>query len=224
MKETEIASFAEFHDAIEEYAPLRVIYRGVKSKEYELTPKIGRLHRTQTNKIKKLKPSDEVHFLSVFKKQAVAYLKERPVSEWDWLAIAQHHGFPTRLLDWTHNPLVALFFAIDGESETDSSIYIYRDPTKIDITKLEDPFTLTSNGIIYPYHVTERISSQAGVFLACHDPMNPVSADKISRIIITNKSRLKMKVDLYKYGIDAGRMFPGLDGLARHIQWLLTSK
>ena len=43
--------------------------------------------------------------------------------------VAQHHGFPTRLLDWTVNPLIALYFACSGEEDEDGCLYAV-DPRK----------------------------------------------------------------------------------------------
>ena len=54
-------------------------------------------------------------------------------TEWERATIAQHYGIPTRLLDWSENPLVGLYFAIeDGNHDNeDGAIWIFEDKTAI---------------------------------------------------------------------------------------------
>ena len=60
-----------------------------------------------------------------FKRRGVAVLPSRPSDDWEFLAVARHHGLPTRLLDWTENPLAALFFALEEPSSGDSAVWCY---------------------------------------------------------------------------------------------------
>lgn len=61
-----------------------------------------------------------------FKQNALQFTEDRPADDWDWLFLLRHHNVPTRLLDWTESPIVALYFAVqDGRGPPgDGAIWV----------------------------------------------------------------------------------------------------
>src|SRR5829696_906999 len=88
-------------------------FRGSSCAEHKLTSSLVRL--AQGADVHRL----ETALLRNFRKYAVSDEAVRADSIWDWLALGQHRGLPTRLLDWTYSPLVALHFATDAPEDFD---------------------------------------------------------------------------------------------------------
>ncbi len=86
------------------------VYRGLSDAAFPLETTLRRLGGNFTDM--------EPHLLRNFRKYAHRNIVERDTS-WHWLSLAQHHGLPTRLLDWTVSPLVAAHFATANPAEFD---------------------------------------------------------------------------------------------------------
>jgi len=107
-----VATWTELHERLYESswkAPLgrfrsSFAYRGVGRIDYSLETSLARLGGAEEL---------ERHMLRNFRKYAQREAVPQD-SVWNWLAVAQHHGLPTRMLDWTYSPYVALHFATEN--------------------------------------------------------------------------------------------------------------
>jgi FRG domain len=217
MKETLVSTYKEFHEIVQSTDPNTDIFRGVLDSKYELIPKLG---RQQLGFLRGLVVAEE-RMLSLFKNHAIPYLQKSDISIWELLAIAQHHGLPTRLLDWSRNPLVAAYFAVEVEASCDSAVYVLKGQTFIDIESAS-PFAQKEVSKYIPLHITPRITAQSALFTVHPDPTKALNSPSVEKLVIQASFRRELKKILYRYGIHRAALFPGLDGLAAHIQWLNT--
>jgi len=189
------------------------IYRGEDSTEYALKPKLGRYSFSEFLNW----PDAENSLLENFKRKSIPYLTTRPRTEMQWLALAQHHGLATRLLDWTENPLVALYFAISNcYLDQDRVLYALQTSEFDYIDDNENPFSFGKVILHEPMHVSPRITSQRGIFTIHPNPTQRFKSKYLRRWIISKKYILKILVDLDTLGVNTESIYPGLDGVARH--------
>src|SRR3954462_2564239 len=118
MSVATVNSWRELDDAIadpgigspEHRVRSSLVFRGLARSSYKNVSSLARL----SGEYRKL----ERHLIRNFRKYA--HREATGPTMWDWLSLAQHHGLPTRLLDWTFSPFVALHFATASWPEDDA--------------------------------------------------------------------------------------------------------
>lgn len=224
---TIIKSLAEFTEILQNRIIDKnriLLFRG-QSVDKALIPKIARSYYDKGREIGEQRMFDDFKLLSR------SFLNKEPANSLEWLAIAQHHGLPTRFLDWTENPLTALFFSTieihkDEEHAVVWAISFPRDNshflTKVDV----DPFKLKEIKFYKPANIIDRISAQMGWF-SIHpyqgsgyylraEELNDESI-RMNKLVIPKKYIEDINYRLTLFGINEYSIYQDLDSLTKYL-------
>lgn len=203
------------------------LFRG-QPKDRELLPPIGR----DSFVPRKTLADTERHMLDDFRATVLPFLSFEPKSELEWLAVAQHHGMSTRLLDWTTNPLAALWFAIRSAGKDDNAVDVWcldaKDRGVVPQNVRTKPLSANRCHVYRPPHVSARIVRQSswftlhpigsnGVFRALEDDKK--YAATLTLLRIPRRAFADIRFSLDRYGAHEASFMPDLPGAATYVDW-----
>ena len=201
-----------------------ILYRG-QPEELSLLPAIARKNPNSDTSDTERKMLDE------FKRRSQIRINKTIDSDWDWLVFAQHYGLKTRLLDWTSNPLIGLWFSCYEKSKWNADgivfVFVVKENYLLNKAKDKTPFERDITKVYKPQINNERILAQAGWFTA-HGfspktnrfiPLNEskIYSHQIKSIIIPRENKEQLIADLNILGFNHERLYPDVDGICKQL-------
>ncbi len=204
--------------------PMTLLFRG-QSSDYQLIPKLGRIASGGDL------PKKELSMITEIKRRTNNFSISH-FDEFDILVYGQHYGLATRLLDWTTNPLVALWFACMNENiKTNSFVYLLKqsDDKMIDKEIDKSPFNISETKILKPNLNSDRIVAQNGWFtihtldkdkrnfIALNNDVN--YQNELWKFEIPHRQKELILIKLNMLGINYEYIYPGIEGTCNFINW-----
>ncbi len=234
MEETVLFTWIELRNWADRYdRQNRYVFRGQGDSTWVLTTSLAR-HFLANKVVSNEWRRRELKMYRMFRERLLnicpgMYNKWKPI---DILSLMQHHGTPTRLLDFTYSPLVAAYFAlrdargnsaiwvIDSDSpsivQSTRGIEAYSRPTHMEDYKIaEKQPGAAILKLSYPHL---RLAAQRGCFLVPGSISKKIGDDVVcSQVVLSEGLVIDSIVKLRGLGIDDEFLFPDLDRVAQEI-------
>lgn len=243
-----VESWAEFVDIIQAWDGFRNwAFRGQGDAAWPLRSSLSR-HIEVAKVCPAAWPEQEERIRRIFERKCHLHVVDPPTDdELEWLALMQHHGAPTRLLDFTWSPYVAAFFALERTTHAAAVwainlplLWETRSPDRLDIGRA-DPrdreafrqfYLPNTRAFVWqgdPFRMPQRVIAQSGTFLVSgHLGLTVEGILELYKgsgpLLIkfelnTAAMRAEAMASLYSMNITQATLFPGLDGLARSMAY-----
>ena len=242
------AEFVQHTETLEGWA-----FRGHVSAQWPLVPSLTR-RLQQFSPDQRLWPLREERAMRIFRRKAHIYLHDRAAldDELRCLALMQHHGAATRLLDFTKSPFVAAFFALESAAR-DVAVFALNTPalwhraptfdpsltrTRIDprvAGNFDRYFAANKLPILWfgePSEMDSRLVAQSGLFVVpgvLDQPLDKIlenyggSEGRLIKFVLPLAMRDEAMRALYRMNVTYATLFPDLDGLARSVSYELEA-